>query len=288
MLAATITDTSKIKFPVIGSAKLDGYRGVIPQGELVSRKLRPFDNEFTTKWFSQSEFAGMDGELIRGEPNDVEVFSKTSSACRTVDKRPRISFHVFDDFSSPLRDYVDRWDTLRKRVAAIPVYSRVYLLPQKWLNNLDELEEFESKLIDEGFEGAIFRSPRGKYKFGRSTMNEQYLMKLKRFEKDSARIIGFEEEMQNNNPATINALGKTKRTKHAENMVGKNTLGAFIAVVTSGPYKGKEITCTGITKILKAHIWANQDKFLRKGIIFKWFPIGSQDLPRHPTFEDFI
>lgn len=286
MLAATVANATDIRFPVLASPKLDGIRAVV-QGQLISRKLRPIDNIHTRTWFSQPELQGLDGELILGKPTDKDCFNKTTSATRTIEGTPRLHFWVFDDFSNPEKDFVDRMAGLATRHADCGIL-RVCVLPQTPIHNLDELDEYESRLLAEGHEGVMLRNPNGRYKFGRSTMKEQYLMKLKRFERDSARIVGFEEEMKNNNPATVNALGKTKRTKHSENMVGKDTLGALRAVVTSGPYKGKEIRCTGITAALKRDIWKNKDKYLRKGIIFKWFPIGSQELPRHPTFEDFI
>lgn len=288
MLAATITDVKDIAFPVIGSAKLDGYRAVIPDSRLVSRKLRPFDNQFTTDWFSKTDFDGMDGELIRGSPVDKEVFSRTSSACKTVNGRPRLTLWVFDDFTHYEKPYLERLDILRERVAQLPDFCRVKLLTQKWLKNGDELEEFESELVDQGFEGAMFRNPHGPYKFGRSTMNEQYLMKLKRFEVDTAQVIGFEEEMQNTNPLVDNPMNKTKRSKHLSGMVGKDTLGALRVYITSGPFKGVETNCTGLSAKMKKMIWQNQAKYRGMSIKFKWFPIGSKDKPRHPNFVDFI
>jgi len=287
LLAATVVNPEYIRFPVLGSPKLDGIRALVPEGNLVSRRLRPIDNIHTRTWFSQPELEGLDGELILGNPADKDCFAKTTSAVRTIEGAPRLHFWVFDDFTSPNVDFLTRTSKLKTRVLGSRIL-RVTVLPHRVINNLEELNAYEDDLLAEGHEGVMLRSPEGRYKFGRSTMKEQYLMKLKRFERDSARIIGFEEEMKNNNPATVNALGKIKRTKHKENLEGKGTLGALRVVVTSGPYKGKEVRATGISKAFKQEIWNNKDKYLRKEIVFKWFPIGSQDLPRHPTFEDFI
>lgn len=288
MLAATIKDVAKVRFPVFASPKLDGVRAIILEGDALSRKLRRFDNEFTQRWFSQEDFSGMDGELIQGRPTDYDVFNVTSGAARRISGKPRLTFYVFDDFTHPHIDYINRVTGLKQRVAKLPGYTRVKYLEQTMLHNLEELDAFENKVLTLGYEGVMLRDPVGHYKFGRSTMNEQYLMKLKRFEIDTGQIVGFEEEMQNLNPQTLNAAGKKQRSKHQSGMVGKSTLGAFIVTATSGPYKGVTFNATGISAELKKKIWDNRYSYMGKSIKFQWFPVGSKDKPRFPTFKDFV
>ena len=72
MLAGTITKLSQVKYPVLGSCKLDGVRAVVREGMLLSRSLKPIPNKFLQKQFSMLE--GFDGELILGDPDDDDVF----------------------------------------------------------------------------------------------------------------------------------------------------------------------------------------------------------------------
>ena len=69
-------------------------------------------------------------------------------------------------------------------------------------------------------------SPDGPYKCGRSTVREGYLLKLKRFADGEAVILGCCEQMHNANAAQQDAFGRTKRSSHKDNKIGKATLGA--------------------------------------------------------------
>ena len=108
-------------------------------------------------------------------------------------------------------------------------------------------------------------------------------MKLKRFADDEARIIGIEEQMQNNNQMTHDALGRADRSNHKENMLGKNTLGSLRVVGMTGPYEGVEFSIgTGMDDALRAAFW--KDPPLGQAVKFKYFPLGSKDAPRFPVF----
>jgi len=74
----------------------------------------------------------------------------------------------------------------------------IKLLPRV-INSAEELDAFEAACLRDGFEGVMLRSPSGRYKFGRSTLKENLLLKLKRFEDAEAQIIGFEELSHNAN-----------------------------------------------------------------------------------------
>ncbi len=84
MLASHCTDTSKLKFPILVSKKLDGIRATVQGGRLLSRSLKPIANENV-----QARFAGLpeglDGELIVGDPCAPDAYRKTSSIVMSDD-----------------------------------------------------------------------------------------------------------------------------------------------------------------------------------------------------------
>ena len=80
---------------------------------------------------------------------------------------------------------------------------------QKEIRTPEELAAYESKITDLGYEGLIIRDPFAPYKFGRSTVREGFLLKVKRFVDSEAVVIGIEEEMYNGNEAQTNASIKT-------------------------------------------------------------------------------
>ena len=74
----------------------------------------------------------------------------------------------------------------------------------------------------------MMRDPVGRYKLGRGTFKEGLIYKLKRFADDEAVIIGFKEQMTNNNILEKDELGYAKRSIFKENMIPAGTLGNFI------------------------------------------------------------
>lgn len=90
--------------------------------------------------------------------------------------------------------------------------------------SLEKLNEVNDGFIKEGYEGTILRSPSGLYKYGRSTVKEAYLLKMKIFQDEEFEVVGFIEMNHNRNEATKDALGNTERSSHRENMIPSGTL----------------------------------------------------------------
>jgi DNA ligase-1 len=138
--------------------------------------------------------------------------------------------------------------------------------------------------LTRGYEGAMLRAPHGIYKFGRSTLKEGHLIKLKPFEDDEAEVIGFEEQCRNDNEATTNELGRTRRSSHKENRVPRGTLGALVLRhSTFGDFN----LGTGFDSALRQEIWHNRTKYLGKLVKFRYQAIGMKDKPRIPSFLGF-
>jgi DNA ligase 1 len=275
------SDLSLQRFPVLASAKLDGVRCLAMGGRPMSRAMKPLTNRFVQAWFAANAevLQGLDGELIVGPPNADDVLRMTSGAVRREDQEPDFTFYVFD-----------RWDSdlpYQQRVALMPpAIDRVTYLEFEVLHSIEELNDFEQRMLDLGYEGAILRDPNGPYKQGRSSTNEGYLLKVKRYEDAEAVIVGFVEEMFNGNEATTNELGRTKRSSHQANKTGKGTLGTLLVRGVTA-FEGLEFPVGGFNAALRAEIWNNQAKYLGQMIKYKYFPIGIKDKPRHGNFLAF-
>src|ERR1019366_8796365 len=121
----------------------------------------------------------------------------------------------------------------------------------------------------------MVRSLEGPYKMGRSTEREGYLLKIKRFEDGEAEVIGFEERMHNGNESTTNALGRTERSSHQENLIGRGDLGALIVVGVNGTYKGVEFKIgTGFNDAERGVIWQYRAAHIGRITKYKYFPLG--------------
>lgn len=279
-------DPNTHEFPCYASPKLDGYRGVGVGDQILSNSLKPIRNKYMQFCMGFSEVNGLDGELIVGAPNHPKVFNN-SSGLMASDGEPNFKFYVFDDFTNPDDPYEARLASLRLRAAQFNRVSdsdRVIVLEQRLIHNLDELDAYEAEQIALGYEGIMTRKPNGKYKFGRSTVKEAFLLKVKRFSHGEARIIGWEELMHNENVAYQDELGHTARSTHAENLVPSGMLGAYV-VDHPDWEKPFKVSCGTMGHEQRRWAWENKELSLHQITRFKWFKHGSKDVPRHPLWD---
>lgn len=274
-MLATDADLSKLKFPLLASAKLDGVRATVRDGIVFSRSNKPIPNVNVQGQFRDCGY--FDGELIVGDPTSKTCYRDTVSGVMSKDGFPDVNFHVFDHIQYPEAEFKERWEHLAYQVQQ---RNRVILLEQYEVPNLEYLLKLEEEMLELGYEGLILRGPFAPYKNGRSTVNEGYLLKLKRFVDDEAEVIGFEERMHNGNEATVNELGRTKRSSHREGKTGRGDLGALL--VRTG--KVNFAIGTGFSDDERNTIWNNQARYLGAIAKYKHFPIGAKEAPRHPVF----
>jgi DNA ligase-1 len=273
-------DPAKQRFPALGSPKLDGVRALIKNRTVLSRSLTPFPNKRLQLQFGREELEGYDGELIVGNPWDKNVCDATRSETAQIDGPCTADFYVFDRHDMPQHNYL-------YRQAYIYPYARTHLLEQTYLHSLAEVDAYEQQQLDIGYEGIILRKPDGMYKYGRSTVNEGLLLKVKRFEDSEAQIIGMEELMHNANEAQLSNIGLIKRQTLQENQHGMGTMGALLL---RDVHTGVEFKIgTGFTAEQRAWFWRKCNPTtiaLGYPIIvkYKFFPVGVKDKPRHPVY----
>lgn len=283
MLAADITDElDKLRFPVYATPKLDGVRAIVFTDGVYSRSMKRIPNKHVQYLFTRPEFVGLDGELIVGAPTDKDVYRRTQSVVARHDDETPVTFYVFD---FPHADYLtgryeDRLSAIRRVVNTCGVDVRI--VPVVRCGTLEQLLNSEQLYLADGYEGLILRSPEGRYKNGRSTVNEQGMLKLKRFSDAEAQIVGIEEELHNGNEARESALGLTERSSHKENLVGKGRMGALICETVDA---GVEFRIgTGFTAEDREWFWKNFERVKGKFVKYKHFAHGAKDKPRHPTY----
>ena len=281
MRAATLT--KPVKFPVLASPKIDGIRAIVRDGVLMTQSLKPVPNKFIQSSVNWADYEGLDGELVVGSATDANVMQATQSGVMSEEGEPNWHYWCFDMVSG--ETYEARLDlvfeTLDGLEDSFMVGSKVKILSQTWVMNEVELKEYEEKVLAWGYEGVMLRSPNGLYKYGRSTENEGYLVKMKRFQDAEATILYSIPLMTNNNPAKTNNLGLTERSSAKEGLVAKDMLGAF-HVVNDG---GIEFDVgTGFTEAQRKEYWHNREALIGQRIKFKFFNGGVKVAPRFPVF----
>lgn len=277
LLAATF-DESKAKYPYIATPKIDGIRFLMVDGVAVSRTFKPIRNKYIQEILSTTLPDGIDGELTVGDS-----FQSSTSGIMSIEGEP--------EFTAWLFDYVEPKDThIWCYVERIKQLKEVINNPPSWVKILDGIEisnnfdlaRYEEKCLAEGYEGIMLRGPYGTYKMGRATVNENILLKVKRFEDAEAILIDIEEKMHNTNAAEKDNFGRTKRSTALAGMVGADTAGTLIVKDSDGRTFG---IGSGLTDLQRQEIWDNKDQYLGKLVKYKYFSHGVKDLPRHPVFQ---
>jgi len=276
-----------LRMPLYAFPKIDGFRAVLSHRPLTSR-LSPFPNVHFDRELSKIfKEPLLDSEAVVGSRRGEGVLGRTSRGLTSKDGEPDFHLWCFDTPQLGYR-YEDRLQLTRRIIRDID-HPRVHFLKPKLIESLDELEEYLERRLEMGYEGIMLRSLDGPYKFGKSTLREQWMLKVKPFEDFEARIKGYFEEEENTNEAKREATGKLKRSSAKAGKVPKGTLGGFIGdeLDSKGKPTGVEVRVGGgFTAAQRKAFWAIRDELVATGAIMKCKKqkMGQKDKPRHPGF----
>ncbi len=271
---STQPDITKLSYPLYASFKMDGIRCVTPNGHVLSRKLKPIPNKYIQKLLKDLPY-GLDGELmIAGNFNEVD------SAVMSFEGEPNFTFKVFDVLNSS-KQFKDRIDIVIEACNMLAQH-RIEPVFQKKCYTPADVTTYYDEAISKGYEGLILRSYFGYYKQGRSTLKQEWMLKLKPINDTEATVYGRTELLHNENMPEINNIGGTERNKQQAGMVGGETLGALL-----GLDKNNRLVKvgSGFTAAQRQDIWDNFDKYKGKQFTFKYQDLTPDGAYRFPVFK---
>lgn len=276
MLSGNISkNLEKLRFPYLVSAKFDGIRAISIDGIVLSRKLLPIPSLQVQEEFCMVDY--IDGELMAGDIFAPNVYNLTQSHVMSVDKPYDLSYLIFD-YCQPdwlKTPFYKRLEEAERLIKPFDVYT---LVKHFEVNNIDELLEFEEQSLGMGAEGIMLRDPVGLYKYGRSTLNENILLKLKREQDDEGLLIDIEEKEENHNALEKDELGYAKRSSSKAGKVGAGMAGTFIVLFNNMHVR---VAPGHFTHEQLVEIWDNKDAYINKAYVkFRHFPHGAKDAPR--------
>lgn len=286
MLAASAANFSDCVLPAMASPKLDGVRCIVINGKALSRSLKPIPNKYVQSVLGSHNLNWLDGELVVGDCMADDVFSRTSSGVMSVYGEPQITFHIFDDASTAALPFYVRLKKAKARINALNTLRKYCkVLDHFTIAGPDELEAYEESCVGLGYEGIMLRAAQGPYKYGRSTLKEGYLVKLKRFIDSEARILGGTSLLHNSNVPTTDNLGLRVRSSHKAGKVDTNKLGSL---QVKDVKTGIEFDIgTGFTESQRELLWSARDKLVGQIVKYKSQAVGPKDKPRFPVFIGF-
>lgn len=280
----------RLNFPLYASPKIDGFRCVLGEHPLTSRLSR-FPNEFFDRNLTGILPSNtiLDGEVVVGKRRGKGVLGRTSSGLTTRTGEPDFTLWVFDRPGLPDRPgWYDRYLCAHDLIGSVG-HERIRLLRHTLILDLDQLLQYIDARLNRGYEGVMVRSVDGPYKEGKSTLREQYMLKIKPFDTAEGRIKGWFEEQENTNEAKREVTGKLKRSSAKSGKVPKGSLGGFILDDITD---GSEVRVGGgFTKRQREELWRmilqgwNPTGLLTR---YKKQRVGQKDKARHPGFVDFV
>lgn len=297
-LLAVDFDADKAVYPYLATPKVDGIRFLMVGGRALSRSFKPIKNAHIQAVLSKHLPDGIDGELTCGDS-----FGASTSAIMSSRGQPAFVAWIFDFVTSgdayrspggPLEDplrvaYVTRLARLKEWygtvAGSLPFQCRVLADPVD-ITCADQVTSASQTFVDQGFEGAILRSPSGRYKCGRATLKENIILKVKDFVDAEAVVIGFVELMHNGNEALPDAFGRSKRSTAKAGKEGGGTLGALLVKARGDHFPADTVfkIGTGFDAQQRREIWEHQAKYMGALAKYKFMRQGVKDKPRHPTF----
>ena len=267
-LLATKAVYDKIQYPVLTTPKLDGIRCLMVDGVAMSRSMKPIPNLHVRHCLEGLNH--LDGELmVNGDFNAVQ------SGIMASDGEPDFTYHVFDDYNNDC-GYLLRIEDLEFNDVIYDEHCKI--LKPVWIHNEAMLDTYLNQCIELGYEGVMIRKPHGKYKFGRSTVNEGILLKIKKFHDDEGILVGVIEKMTNTNELEADELGYAKRSSKKENLIPAGTAGSVVLKWT-----GQEFRVgfgPGWTNTKKQELWNNRESFKGELVKFSYQELSKDGIPR--------
>jgi len=290
MKASDVKDVDALHYPLEVLTKYDGVYALVVGGKLLGRSLKPFKNAYITEMLSDSKFEGFVGELCETQESKSlareDLCRNTTSCVNTIDKEWSFEWKLFDYIHPDVvhLEYTERIEALYKRIGYISCPMDINIVESTTATcGVDVIDMYEESLRL-GYEGIILRKPDGKWKNGRSTLKEQFLLRMKPQSDAEAVVVGLVEALENNNVAIINELGYTERSSHQDNKVGKGMLGSFLCVDLK---TGNEITVGAgkLTHEERVECFINPP--IHQVVKYRSMTYGVKSAPRFARFYSF-
>lgn len=279
-------DYSKARFPLAGFRKVDGVRASHFVSYFHGRSMDPFKNTALNAKFSSGDYAGGDGELtIDGRLTGSDLCSLTTGLVNRATLKkgetelPSNAVWNLFDWVSPdtiALPYGRRHEIAKERAQGL---ASVHVLDYVIIEDATQADDWFGQCLDDDCEGAIYRELNALHKSGRASKKDNDFWRAKPTSDKDAVVIYVYEAEENLNEAKTNSLGRTERSSHQENKVGKGMAGGFVSLdVTSG--KEIRVPVGKMKHDERIWVWEHRDEVVGRAFKYRSLDTGVKDQPR--------
>jgi DNA ligase-1 len=308
MLATDSTDVLEdLRYPKLASFKLDGIRAVFKDGQCLSRSLKAIPNKQLRNRFKhlmQLTAKGtilIDGEfyahnrtfqeitraVMTQDFDDEKTIKKImkSEKFDTPEQYFAYTASLIEDITYNIFDCIatSPSEMFRSIIKNVMFNNERYTInvTQTLVHSHRDVTDMFKQALAQGFEGLILRDPDAGYKFGRSTLKEEIMLKVKPFKTFDARITGVVQatEVDPDAERKTNELGRSVTSRKKDDRIPINKAAAFTV-----EYEGVEQKVSiAEDDSKKEEIWMNRESYIGKMLEFKGMTYGSKNAIRHPV-----
>ncbi len=286
-----VPDIDTLVYPLLVSTKMDGIRCLVINGDLYSRsgKLIPNRNlrPLLRGIFTLAEERGyvFDGELWHPSLPFCDITSVVMSHDKPVPEG--LGLFIFDVLTEM------EWELGRTK----PFEER---LKRDWMSSganaqfvghtavwsSTTLKSHYDATLLMGHEGLILRNPHAKYKWGRATLKQNIIYKMKAFDFIDCTVLGCYplEVMADGAERDYDAFGRAKPVNRMGDRVEVEALGGF----TVQDELGRKFNVgSGFTMEMRRKLWSERGNMAGRWLRVKATAFGKKDLPRQGVFDSF-
>lgn len=284
--------------PLLAFNKYDGVRCCVQNSIVYGKSLLPHRNRYIQNLYGKECYNSLEFEIT---VKDNGMYNPITSVRETVSFIN--SFDSVIDHNCYLIDTVPHEEPYKvrlERLKEIALTNANFLIPEyEEFSTLQQLLNFENRLLSLDNEGLIIRNQNLKYVYGKSSKQGE-ILRLKRYISEEGIIIGFTTIRKNNNISVRNSLGLLEKSSHKHNLVATEDIATFRIKMVKDVvdpwskrllfHRGQEATISAITIPVeeRASVYHNRNNLIGKMIKFKSFPKGTKDKPRFAVFESFV
>jgi DNA ligase-1 len=296
-----------INYPILASYKLDGIRCIVYKGQLLSRSLKPIQNKQLKKRlkpiadYCEKYSLILDGEIYSPDltfqeitryvmTQDFEDKKSVKKFGKILEIPESLKFYCFDCLKIKADGIENHTPFMTRLGYAIEIYTMfktlMVFVKHERVDNLEEVRTLFEEALEGGYEGLILRYTEGYYKFGRCTIKEGNIFKVKPFRTFDAVIKEVTQGtvVNPNAEKKINELGRSVTSKKKDDRILVNKVRDFVV-----DYNGHElkVTSSSLTHEERERLWNIRETLIGKTIEYKGMLIGSKNTVRHPVFIRF-
>lgn len=304
-------DIQELPYPLLASYKLDGIRGLITKDKILCRSLKLVPSKQVQKKFSIltniDKGIYFDGEFYNPDipfqmilscimtqnyytPINTKKWEELCKKYETDISRKKalnsIKLYLFDRVLTDFPDepFEDRTKYVKNIIGTYP--ELLEYVNQVLVTSPKEAENYYNKALVWGCDGLILRTSKGRYKYGRGTLKEGLIFKLKPYETFDEQIIDVIQatKVDPNAEKKTNELGRSVTSKKKGDRILIEKACDFV-VLHRGKHELKVVI--KMNDIEKIKVWKNRENYIGKYIEYKGLMVGAKDVPRHPVFLRF-